>query len=249
LAERRPDRVVAPLAVDADRGLLLLPDGGPTAASIRSSSDSINQWTTALLGYAELQRSTIESEHELLAAGCPDLRPGADVDRLAGHMAAGHVDDRPHLVEWLREVTDQMSRRIPATIQHDDLSPSNVMLDGRLIDWGDASLGHPFASLLTALMPGNPRRPGNPSDRYRMRDAYLRSWIEPLGLDDDDQTMAWLRHQADLAMLVAPIGRIDTWLRADDGALTLYPDAIDRWLDHLELARTDPGSTSISAPF
>jgi hypothetical protein len=120
------------------------------------------------------------------------------------------------------------------------------MLDGRIIDWGDASLGHPFASLLTALLPGESRRPGNRAERRSMRDAYLGSWATALDLDPGDrEAMGWLRHQADLAMRLAPIGRIDTWLRAAEGALILYPDAVDRWLDHLEHSLTDPVSTAL----
>lgn len=246
LAKRRPDRVVAPLAADADRGLLLLADGGPTAATIAPGDDAVSQWSDALVGYAELQQSLVGAEAELLATGCPDLRPGRDVDRLAELMAAGLVDDRPHLLERLRVVASELSPSVPPTVQHDDLTPSNVMLDGRIIDWGDAILGHPFASLLTALLPGDARRPGNPTERRSMRDAYLRSWAAALGLEPGDgETMAWLRHQADLAMRLAPIGRIATWLRADDGALVLYPDAIDGWLDHLERSLADPGSTGL----
>lgn len=74
-----------------------------------------------------------------------------------------------------------------------------------------------------------------------MRDVYLASWATRLGLDFGNRTTStWLRRQADLAMLIAPIGRIDTWLRAPQGARQQYPDAIDRWIDHLERSYADP---------
>ena len=74
-----------------------------------------------------------------------------------------------------------------------------------------------------------------------MRDAYLASWATHLELDiAKPATSTWLRRQADLAMLIAPIGRIDTWLRAPQGALQQHPDAIDRWVDHLERSHADP---------
>jgi hypothetical protein len=242
LARRRPDKVLEPRRVDPDRGLLLLPDGGPT---IDTGLDAA-AWTDFIVGYAGLQQDLVGCEARLLAAGCVDLRPGAAVQRLAQHMESGAVDHRQHLVDWLGAVADGLGDEIPPTIQHDDLQPSNVLLDGRILDWGDASLAHPFASLLTALMPGNPRRPGRPAERRAMRDAYLASWATRLGLDiANPTTSTWLRKQVDLAMLLAPIGRIETWLRAPQEALLQYPDAIDRWIDHLERSYAEPTSNAL----
>lgn len=242
LAQRRPDKVLEPRRVDADRGLLLLPDGGPT---IDTALD-VAAWTDAIVGYAGLQQDLVGSEQPLLAAGCVDLRPGPAVQRLVQHMENGAVDHRQHLVGWLGAVADELGDEVPSTIQHDDLQPSNVLLDGRILDWGDASLAHPFASLLTALMPGTARRPGTPPERRAMRDAYLDSWATRLGLDIGDHgTSTWLCRQADLAMLIAPIGRIDAWLRAPQGALQQYPDAIDRWVEHLERSYADPTANAL----
>lgn len=152
LAQRRPDKVLEPRRVDSDRGLLLLPDGGPT---IDTALDTV-AWTDFIVGYAGLQQDLVGYEQQLLAAGCVDLRPRSAVQRLVQHMESGAVDHRQHLIDWLGAVADELSDEIPSTIQHDDLQPANVLLDGRILDWGDASLAHPFASLLTALMPGNP---------------------------------------------------------------------------------------------
>ncbi len=242
LARHRPDRVLRPIRVDADQGFLLLPDGGPVA----DATIGVDAWTRVLVGYAELQQSLVGSEAELSSAGCVDLRPRAAVDRLADHMAAGRVEARPHLVDWLGRIVDELDDTIPATVQHDDLQPSNVLLDGRILDWGDASLGHPFASLLSALLPGSPRRPGDRAARRAMRDAYLLSWAPMLDLDGEDPAVLdRLRRQADLAMLLAPIGRIDTWLRAPAGALDQFPGQLDRWLEHLETSAADPSAMAL----
>jgi aminoglycoside phosphotransferase (APT) family kinase protein len=43
---------------------------------------------------------------------------------------------------------------VPETVQHDDLHTANVDAKGgrlRLLDWGDASVSHPFASLLVTF--------------------------------------------------------------------------------------------------
>jgi aminoglycoside phosphotransferase (APT) family kinase protein len=67
------------------------------------------------------------------------------------------------------------------TIQHDDLHHANLYVhDGRMrvLDWGDASISHPFSSLVvtfrfleerTKLAPGDPLF-------ARLRDGYLEPW-------------------------------------------------------------------------
>lgn len=234
LAQRRPDKVLEPRRVDSDRASFSCPMAG------RRSTPLSTRWRgpTSSWGTPVCSRTY---EQPLLAAGCIDLRPRSAVQRLVQHMESGAVDHRQHLIDWLGAVADELSDEIPSTIQHDDLQPANVLLDGRILDWGDASLAHPFASLLTALMPGNPRRPGTPPERRAMRDEYLASWAAHLGLEIGNPTTSnWLCRQVDLAMLIAPIGRIDTWLRAPQGALQQYPDEIDRWIDHLERSYADP---------
>lgn len=237
LVERCPEMVLEPLDTDAGRGLLLLPDGGPTLDGVVE----VGQWTNIVQRYADLQQRLVGIESEVLRAGCVDLRPRQAVERLRMHMSTGRIPDRPHLLDWLQTVAVELSDDVPATIQHDDLAPSNVLASGRILDWGDASLGHPFVSLLSALMPGTSRRPGGPRERRAMRDAYLLSWADVLDLNGRDaRDLAWLRRQADLAVLLAPIGRIDAWLRAPESALRRYPDAIDRWMRHLEDSFADP---------
>jgi len=70
---------------------------------------------------------------------------------------------------------------IPASIQHDDLHFGNVFVDGDvslILDWGDASISHPFASAVVAfrfLEEQNGLAPGSRWFR-RLRDAYLEPW-------------------------------------------------------------------------
>lgn len=64
---------------------------------------------------------------------------------------------------------------------HDDLHANNLYVDGtrlRVLDWGDASISHPFASLVVTSrfleeIDGLP--PGDPWFA-RLRDAYLEPW-------------------------------------------------------------------------
>jgi hypothetical protein len=85
---------------------------------------------------------------------------------------------------------------IPWTIQHDDLHANNICLvraandrvtdptavrrrtsaaGSRIVDWGDASIGHPFGTMLTALrsIAHHARCAADDPRILRVRDAYL----------------------------------------------------------------------------
>jgi hypothetical protein len=241
----RAGGVVEPLAADRGRGYLLLPDGGPTVADVHPH-EAQPLWRRALEGYARLQHSSAPLVPELLGAGATDLRPVAAADavaELAGradlHQTGTEHGLTAEEVARLREVAVPGARAVaalladavvPATIQHDDLQPSNALVDGRWIDWGDACVAHPFASLLTAL-DGASGRPGGPSHAGAMRAAYLGVWTDLTG-----RPLERLEREADLAVLLAPVGRALAWLRAGPAALELYPGQITRWLRRLAAA-------------
>jgi aminoglycoside phosphotransferase (APT) family kinase protein len=70
---------------------------------------------------------------------------------------------------------------LPATVQHDDLHDTNTFVDGdglRIADWGDASLSHPFVSLVVTFRFLEERNGLDPADPWlgRLRDAYLEPW-------------------------------------------------------------------------
>jgi aminoglycoside phosphotransferase (APT) family kinase protein len=86
------------------------------------------------------------------------------------------------------ELCDQLrAYEVPETIQHDDLHHANLYDDGgrlRVIDWGDASISHPFVSLVVTFRFLEERTQLTPGDAWfaRLRDAYLEPWGQ--GLDD-----------------------------------------------------------------
>jgi aminoglycoside phosphotransferase (APT) family kinase protein len=66
-------------------------------------------------------------------------------------------------------------------VQHDDLHGANLYQQGerlRLIDWGDASISHPFASLVVTFRFLEEINKLPPADPWfaRLRDAYLEPW-------------------------------------------------------------------------
>lgn len=225
LGEWVPDRVLVPLAVHPRRRLLLLPDGGPTLRAL-GGSRSPEAWEALLANYARLQIACATHTGEMLARGVPDHRP----ERLPA-LVAGLLDDDDALLAGRPGGLDPAARErllgalgdyaascdvltrgpVPETLQHDDLHDANVFVVGnghRFFDWGDASVSHPFLSLLVALRMATsamdlPR--GHPV-LLRLRDAYLHPWrhhAEP----------RVLRELCDVALQVAPLQRALTWHR------------------------------------
>jgi hypothetical protein len=104
----------------------------------------------------------------------------------------------------------------------------------RFFDWGDASVSHPFISLLVPLrMAARALRlpPGHPV-LLRLRDSYLYEWRE-------QGSQQHLRQQCDLALEVGPLQRALTWRRilrgihADERAE--WAGSLPGWMaDHLQ---------------
>ena len=69
----------------------------------------------------------------------------------------------------------------PETIQHDDLHLANLYAQGerlRVLDWGDSSISHPFASLVVTFRFLEETNKLTPTDPWfaRLREAYLEPW-------------------------------------------------------------------------
>ena len=112
-----PERVLTPLATDAARGWLLLPDGGPSLA------DRGIDIAAALPVYARLQLDLAPHVEELLALGVADMRPAAMPARFDEALAAIGGDDRlaalrPAVAEWCERLA---ASPVPASIDHNDL--------------------------------------------------------------------------------------------------------------------------------
>jgi hypothetical protein len=182
---RWPDRVAEVLDHDVERAWLLLVDAGTPVGELGNPPET---WLAALPAYAELQRG--ESAHVLdhLAHGVPDLRIETLPERLDDlvrrdlPLEEAEVAQlrafRSRFGELCRELD---ARGVPSTIQHDDLHHKNLYeRDGRLrvLDWGDSSISHPFASLVVTFRFLEEITKLPPYDPWfvRLRDAYLEPW-------------------------------------------------------------------------
>jgi hypothetical protein len=252
-----PGRVLPPLAVDVDRRLTLLPDGGPTLRGTGASATAAT-WETMLASYAQLQIDLAPRVDDMLALGVPDARP----ESLPGLVADLLGDDDAMLLDRPGGMASAVRTRIagelgtyeeccrrlaeggiPPSLQHDDLHDNNVFAgpDGhRFFDWGDATISHPFLSLLVTLrMAARALEvPAGSPVLLRLRDAYLEPW-SPFG------STAELRELCALALRVGPPARALSWRRI---LLGIHPaeraqwnDAVPGWMaEYLEPGPLDP---------
>lgn len=182
LACERPDRVPELLAVDLERGWMLMGDGGERLREVIERERSLRRWLDLLPEYAQLQLDVAHRADELVALGAPDRR----LEKLASQYEdlldqLDDVDDSRALAPRVREMCEQLAGfGIPETIQHDDLHDGQVFVrEGRYLffDWGDSCVSHPFFSMAVTLEGqlawGLDDIEGS-EDIQPFRDAYLR---------------------------------------------------------------------------
>lgn len=162
-----PDVMPELLAIDAERGWMLMRDGGdPLRATIRPTGD-LAAWNPIITLYAEVQIGLADHLPELLAIGVPDWRLETlptrytqlleDTEMLKLEQPGGLTSDEFRQLHDLSPRFAQICAElaalgIPETLNHGDFHDGNVLLrNGRvtLFDWGDGNLTHPFVSLRT----------------------------------------------------------------------------------------------------
>jgi phosphotransferase family enzyme len=226
LFARWPDRVGEVLAHDEREAWLLLADAGEPVAVGGNPPEA---WLGVLPSYAELQRGEVAHATEQLGYGVTDGRAESLARRFEEALRTGVPleDDEvatlrafvPRLAELCRELRE---RGVPDSIQHDDLHAANLFVrDGRtrVLDWGDASIGHPFASLVVTYRFLEERNGLAPSDPWftRLRDAYLEPWGRGL-----EQTFA-------LAIRVGAFAHGVAWARQRDHLSAAARVDFDPW--------------------
>jgi hypothetical protein len=236
-----------PLAIDRQRALTLLPDGGPTVREANGGLTPLDTMARIWTLYASTQRATDTHVGDLLAAGLDDVRPtrmpGLLADLIEVYLTLPApfglaADDaarlRALLPSYAEACTELAEAGIGATLQHDDLHDNNVFARGPVFfDWGDAVLGHPFGTLATSLrsVAHHHRLAPDAPELHRLADAYTEAWT-------DVADRVTLRRQADLAVRVGALTRSLAWRRAlvgvDDEALAEHGDYPAGWLAELE---------------
>ena len=229
LARWHPDRVLTPIATEPSRAWSLLPHGGTILREADPAGDA-DHWAKLLSAHAQFQRDLCVRVPELIGLGVPDVRPERIFEHLGGLEIPNAVTG--YLPE-LKQLCDRLAASpIPASLQHDDLHDGNVFTDGRVFDWGDAVVSHPFGVLLVALRMAKFRLDLTDADPAlaRLRDAYLEPWTD---LGD----RASLLSDVTDAVQMTRVSRALAWQRSLTEATveqrTEFADAVPYWLESL----------------
>jgi hypothetical protein len=236
LSEWVPGQVLTPLAIDAEQGWSLLPDGGTIMSDALDAAPDLTAWEELLRQYAALQRAVAPHVPEMLRIGVPDLRADtlptwfdellASARVITGAQYATLRSARPQLLDWCGQLA---ASSVPATLDHSDLHENQVFVadDRRFVffDWGDASIGHPFTSLLVVFQVVAQRFGVEGLDR--LRDAYLEPWTA-------EHPVAELRDAVEAAVRLGAIARANSWRQvfreAEQAIEAEHSRAVTNWL-------------------
>lgn len=231
LSDLEPELLPTVLAKDADRGWSLSRNAGPVMRSVAAPDELWSTWEKIAVRYAEAQLRLAASVHLLLGSGVPDLSP-SKLPRVArglieqlrqqpvdeGGITEAEVEALVVRLSSYEGWCDELDGSgIAVSIQHDDLHSSNICVDGsveqaRIIDWGDACVAHPFATMLCTLnsIAFHARCEVDDPRVERVRDAYL----EPFTTSAD---RAALVRWVDLARRTGCVSRALSYVAALDG--------------------------------
>lgn len=190
LAERHPDFVPDVIAIDSARNWLLMRDIGGEA--LRERPD-VSRYEAALRQYAQLQRQEIDQIETCLSYGIPDRRPAklkGEIRTYLPELCAGFEQYKAEAMLALQDeliaMCDELAIGMPMSLEHGDLHGGNIFWRERtndlcILDWGDATVTHPFFSVrvfwnaLYDLLPEEDEVAWY-EQIQTMRTVYLEAW-------------------------------------------------------------------------
>ena len=194
VAQTCPELLPSPLAVDSDRGWLLMHDFG---GEMLHECPHITRWEEALRLFSQAQVEQSENIRYWLSANIPDRRLGRMVEMIdpliasCGRMLTGgdnglsdtEIESLGSLSLPLKLMCARLAQvTVPHTLVHGDLGGNIVVReDGyTFFDWTDVCVSHPFFEMATisgAYFDESVLK-DNPDADDRLRDAYLEPWIK-----------------------------------------------------------------------
>ena len=247
LARWRPDCMPEVLAVDLQRGWLLMRSSGVSLRSLIPRQGQLDRWQRCLTLYAEVQIEMIERRAQLLELKVLDRRLSLlpdqfervleDVDALCIEHEDGLSTDEYKRLQARAPRFRRLCQRlaaygIPETLHHDDFHDGNVFVrEDRytFTDWGESCLAHPFFSLVVALrsIAYSLDLASTDPALQQLRDAYLTAWT---------RYASWADLQAAFALAdrVGMVNRALTWYlvvsQLDEPYHSEQADAVPGWL-------------------
>ena len=231
----RPDIMPVVLAVNLQRGWMLMRDSGIPLREFIKAEKSLRRWKEILPLYVELQKELATHAGRMLALGVPDRR----LETLPNQFERLVADERSMLIgqtggltssdyrqlkstvgPFERMCIELASSNIPATLHHDDFHDGNLFLQNghvRFTDWGESAVTHPFFTLVVLLRGASNSldlRPDAP-ELGQLRDWYLNQWVDYASLADLQEIVL-------LGQRIGLVNRALTWHRV----ITNLPESL-----------------------
>jgi len=192
LAELFPGYLPSLLATQpACHGWLMADAGGPPLNEVEDSS----AWKGGATALARLQIASIGAIHDLLEAGCRDLRARTLLELVDPFLevAADLMEQQtkvPPAILSQHELSDLGatlknalcclgSGGIPDTLGHSDFNPGNILVGTErcvFIDWAEAHIGHPFLTFEYLISHLRKDYPALVRFEDGIRSSYVRRW-------------------------------------------------------------------------
>ncbi len=231
LSSMFPEFVPAPLAIDARRDWLALPDFG---AEVRW--DAPLDVIDIFRHFAQLQMASVKHVDRLLEAGCIDRRldwlAREQKEWLTGPLArqllsANEFSQLQSCSAWLPTLcADLASFGIPDALLHGDVHLGNAARNERgyvFFDWTDAAVSHPFLDMISIELEDDV------SAAQAARAAYLAEWAAVYG--PESVQSSW-----DLAVVLMAANHAISYLSLSSNIDSPGQDMADggvRWLRRL----------------
>jgi hypothetical protein len=181
------------LACDADKGWLLMQDGGSRLREVLQAAPDLERWESVLGLYAQLQQQSMPYVAQLLDLEVPDRRLEVLLDAydqfltqperlVCDELTEVEVD---RLLESRSMIEDCVisleSLGIGSSLDHGDFHDGNIFVHQSgyvFFDWGDAGLTHPFFSLRTVFVSLENSLGFEEDDPIfnRLSEHYLHQW-------------------------------------------------------------------------
>ena len=199
VADKCPQLLPAPLAVDSERGWLLMPDYG---RDMLHECPDITRWEEALRLFSQAQVEQVERIGWWLSRNIPDRQLGRMVEMIDPLIAScermlsggpnglseAEVNSLRALSMPLKLMCVRLAQAgVPHTLVHGDLGGNILIRDGdyTFFDWTDVCISHPFFEMATisgAYFDKSVLK-DNPDADTRLRDAYLEPWTELMPME------------------------------------------------------------------
>jgi hypothetical protein len=224
LSEWQPKIIMPVMAIDAERGWMLMPDGGVLLRRVIETDHNLNHWKSVLHKYSELQIAMIPHVRELMNMGVHDRR----LEELPS-LYTSLINDRQILLidqpdgltleefEKLQKNTSTFGAKckelagygIPETLQHDDFHDANIFFDQdnlKFFDWAESFIAHPFFTMVvtTRVIAYQFGLDENSKEIKGLQDLYLEHWQEYGNRRELSEAFR-------LAMVIGKVNRALTW--------------------------------------